>query len=116
QACPTPWHFLYFLPEPQKQGSLRPIFWMSGRAFTAAPPPDRTLRPGATGFCGGAGGSGSPVAGSFFIPSARGSPAAGVSGIDGGGGALGASTLKTYSTVDSRTRSIIATSISADSF
>ena len=21
----APWHFLYFLPEPQKQGSLRPI-------------------------------------------------------------------------------------------
>jgi hypothetical protein len=22
----TPWHFLYFLPEPQGQGSLRPTF------------------------------------------------------------------------------------------
>src|ERR1035437_6650353 len=23
----APWHFLYFLPLPQGQGSLRPVFW-----------------------------------------------------------------------------------------
>src|SRR6266850_8021824 len=27
QRDQAPWHFLYFLPEPQKQGSLRPILW-----------------------------------------------------------------------------------------
>jgi len=26
QACLRPWHFLYFLPEPQGQGSLGMIF------------------------------------------------------------------------------------------
>ena len=24
--CAAPWHFLYFLPDPQGQGSLRPTF------------------------------------------------------------------------------------------
>ena len=26
KAYTAPWHFLYFLPEPQGQGSLRPTF------------------------------------------------------------------------------------------
>src|SRR5918997_5003236 len=48
---PTPWHFLYFLPEPQGQGSLRPT---SGTAAVARPTgPTELLIPGLTG--GGAG-------------------------------------------------------------
>src|SRR5919108_620464 len=31
----APWHFLYFLPEPHQQGSLRPIF--SRSLFTRVP-------------------------------------------------------------------------------
>ncbi len=35
-----PWQFLYFLPLPQGQGSLRPIFGptLIGSCFTAVPP------------------------------------------------------------------------------
>src|SRR5438094_7170740 len=38
---PAPWHFLYFLPLPQGQGSLRPIFSrrMTCCGFSRVPPP-----------------------------------------------------------------------------
>ena len=32
---PAPWHFLYFLPEPQGQGSLRPTLGASRRTGSA---------------------------------------------------------------------------------
>src|ERR671936_667923 len=58
----APWHFLYFLPEPHQQGSLRPIFSRSllirvpagAEAAGAAAPP----APGAPG-----GGAGPPAGG-----------------------------------------------------
>ena len=34
-----PWHFLYFLPLPQGQGSFRPTFLLAGAAVTVAVPP-----------------------------------------------------------------------------
>src|SRR5579875_3176987 len=38
---PAPWHFLYFLPLPQGQGSLRPIFSRRTTCcgFSITPPP-----------------------------------------------------------------------------
>src|SRR5207237_4566203 len=50
-----PWHFLYFLPLPHQQGSLRPIF--GSLRWTCAgpvvpPEPEKTIG-GAFGFCGG---------------------------------------------------------------
>jgi hypothetical protein len=37
-VCPTqaPWHFLYFLPDPQGQGSLRPTFAPTFTGFGAS--------------------------------------------------------------------------------
>src|SRR5206468_2840031 len=50
----APWHFLYFLPLPQGQGSLRPIFGSSRRTVfgVASSPPTRG------GCCGRAGPNG----------------------------------------------------------
>jgi hypothetical protein len=39
---PTPWHFLYFFPDPQGQGSLRPTFSPVRRCVGwLASPPER---------------------------------------------------------------------------
>jgi hypothetical protein len=37
-VCPTqaPWHFLYFFPDPQGQGSLRPTFAPTFTGFGAS--------------------------------------------------------------------------------
>src|SRR3972149_6170626 len=50
----APWHFLYFLPLPQGQGSLRPTFW----ATAAAGAPRATAWPAAGGRAGALGGGG----------------------------------------------------------
>src|SRR3954464_6999265 len=47
---PTPWHFLYFRPDPQGQGSFRPT---SGTAAVARPTgPPELLSPEAAGGVG----------------------------------------------------------------
>jgi len=40
----APWHFLYFLPEPHGQGSLRPTFSPVTRCAGAELSPDPTAR------------------------------------------------------------------------
>src|ERR1700722_8741286 len=47
----APWHFLYFLPEPQKQGSLRPICLPERCWVTAAPLLPPAMRAASSSRC-----------------------------------------------------------------
>src|SRR2546421_6625115 len=57
-----PWHFLYFLPLPHQQGSLRPSLVPAGTGAVARPPLGLAGRGGdAWGFATAGGGGGPPV-------------------------------------------------------
>ena len=115
----APWHFLYFLLEPQKQGSLRPIFStaLTGRAVGAMPGPSSDPSSRALKFREGANrGSGAgAIAGVAVGPSNSGFSAfAWVNterALNGAGAASEPSaarcTLNKYSMVCSRMRLII---------
>src|SRR5271163_3549585 len=47
----APWHFLYFLPEPQGQGSLRPTFSPVRRCVGCAPLPEPARLAAASSRC-----------------------------------------------------------------
>src|SRR3954453_14076397 len=48
-GCYAPWHFLYFLPEPHQQGSLRPILSRSALTTVSGFSPEPPLPPEAAG-------------------------------------------------------------------
>src|SRR5213080_2242240 len=49
----TPWHFLYFLPEPHQQGSLRPILALRCADIAATAPPPTAVDVTAAALPGG---------------------------------------------------------------
>ena len=84
--CPTPWHFLYFFPEPQGQGSFRPTV-----GSPLAEGPSRPIEVSTRGAGGGA-----PIGAVLVLaePAKSSSvPFRGVGIGGGGGGCRGASAL-----------------------